>query len=220
VRIEVADTGIGITEEQLGRLFQPFSQADISTSRRYGGTGLGLAICRRLVELMDGEIGCHSEEGSGSTFWFEVPFHAAVPVEPAPSPRDLLSLDPARTYRVLVAEDNPVNQLVAVRLLAKLGVEVEVVANGALALEALQRDVFDLVLMDCQMPEVDGYEATARLRELRDSASSPRIPVVALTANAMSGDRERCLAAGMDDYLSKPFTVDDLGRVLASWLPH
>jgi CheY-like chemotaxis protein/anti-sigma regulatory factor (Ser/Thr protein kinase) len=353
VRLEVTDTGIGIPLEAQSRLFQPFSQVDASTTRKYGGTGLGLAISKRLVDLMGGEIGLRSEPGRGSTFWFTTrvqrrpepgppvaladvaglrvlvaashPFTrlliartvqrlggsadqvssatavvnairqasdedrpyglvfldedlskgydlallgtlaggsglAAVPVVlltasrtttrvvesllaarlPKPvrashivralttifgeSRRPATSQTPeggqpesAHKGRILLAEDNAVNQKVATRLLEKLGYRVDVAGNGREAVEALGRIRYDLVLMDCQMPEMDGYEATAQIR----SAEYPqrRTPIIAMTAGAMPGDRERCLESGMDDYLTKPVDVEKLRRALARWLP-
>jgi CheY-like chemotaxis protein len=222
----VSDTGIGVPHEARGRLFQAFAQADGSTTRRYGGTGLGLAICKQLVELMGGEIDLTSEPGQGSTFWFTVPLQAASAVsEPAASParsdNDVISLPSVRAgsrgTRVLVAEDNPVNQRVAVRMLERLGLQADVARDGRAALRRLADQPYALVLMDCQMPELDGFEATARIR-----ASEPldqHVPIVAMTASAMRGDRERCLAAGMDDYIAKPVRIEDLEAVLGRWLP-
>jgi PAS domain S-box-containing protein len=361
IRWEVRDTGIGLTEEQKDRLFQAFSQADSSTTRKYGGTGLGLAICRQLVELMGGEIGVESEPGVGSTFWFALPLQAAavaaagplapdaalagvrtLVVESQPTAREALAdqleawgvtvtvseeaadafmrlgdavraetpyrvvlLDahlpdtdglelaraiaesdqfagtrvimlagllerdlasaaraagvaavvtrpvrhqalheaiyqalglapaardrsapsaglpapdarPRARARVLLAEDNPVNQKVAMRMLEGLGHRVELVGNGLEAVEAARRAPYDIILMDCQMPEMDGYAATAEIRRLE--GGSRRTPIVAMTANAMSGDRERCLAAGMDDYVPKPIRVKQLYAAMGRWI--
>jgi CheY-like chemotaxis protein len=215
LRVAVVDTGIGIGEDARQRLFEPFSQADSSTTRRYGGTGLGLAICKRLVEAMGGSIGAESEPGQGSTFWFTIPLREAVaapppgPVTASPEPAA-----PIAPLRVLVAEDNRVNQLVIVRLLEKVGHRVDVAANGQETLAALKLVSYDLVLMDCQMPEMDGFEATRAIRDA-ERATGGHIPIVALTANALEGDRERCLAAGMDDYLPKPITPRALTAALA-----
>ncbi|MEZ0371499.1 MAG: PAS domain S-box protein [Candidatus Sericytochromatia bacterium] len=285
----VTDTGIGIAPEQMDRLFEPFSQADSSITRKFGGTGLGLAICRQLVELMGGEIQVESEPDRGSTFWFRLPFEPTTAPQPAslhppvlrswlthqleyagchtcagaqaetdlssgpapdtvpdqrwPWPRqrdclkqgisfcqacpinELMAAKPEnqphqaaapqvpQAPRVLLAEDNPINQAVAEAILLKLGCRVELAGNGLEALEALEKADYDLVLMDCQMPEMDGYEATARIR--RGQAGDPAIPIIALTAHALAGDREKCLAAGMNDYLSKPFTSGQLAEVLA-----
>ncbi|MBP7148476.1 MAG: response regulator [Acidobacteria bacterium] len=360
VLFQVVDTGIGIPADRRNRLFQSFSQIDASTTRRFGGTGLGLAISKRLIDMMNGEIGVESEEGRGSSFWCRVDFDvaAAAPEASVPTgtlrgrrvlvvdghpaarrsiaerlkawgcrwaeasaagqalellraaraqgdpfellivggplsdmdPADLgrvIKADPAlsatplvlltacgirgeaaqmkeigfaaylarpvrpsqlaecltralgggsepgtspppfltryllhdegnRRFRVLLAEDNPINQKVALRMLEKMGYRVEVVASGCQALAAVARKPFDLVLMDCQMPEMDGYEATQRIREL--SGPAARIPIIAVTANAMAGDRERCLAAGMDDYLAKPFNPREVAALLERWL--
>jgi signal transduction histidine kinase/CheY-like chemotaxis protein len=203
VRFSVTDQGIGLSSESQRKLFQPFVQADGSTSRKYGGTGLGLSICQSLVALMGGQIGLDSQEGQGSTFWFTVPLAAAEVAEPslkddAIPAKPLFS--PARSLRVLVAEDNVINQMVVLGHLKALGIEGQAVANGQEVLEALKISQFDLILMDCQMPEMDGYQATEKIR-LNEKISGLRIPVIALTANAMNEDRDRCLAAGMDAYL-------------------
>ncbi|MCP3963754.1 MAG: response regulator [bacterium] len=219
IRFAVSDTGIGISEEALARLFDPFTQADSSTSRRFGGTGLGLAISQRIVELQGGEIEVESAPGEGSTFRFALTF----PVSSGPVgtvERTLtvstMSLARRRRHLVLVAEDDEVNQLVALRSLTDLGFLAEAVANGAEVLEALESRRFDAVLMDCQMPELDGYEATRRIR--RDEGAENHLPVIAMTAHAMKGERQRCLDAGMDDYISKPFTEERLATVLDHWL--
>jgi CheY-like chemotaxis protein len=215
MRFAVTDTGTGIEPDVQARLFQPFSQADSSTTRRYGGTGLGLAICKRLVDLMGGAIGVDSTPGRGSTFWFTIPLPAqkAPPISagvPAPGPDAGATAQTAS--RVLIAEDNPVNRKVAILLLEKLGCRVDAVGNGVEAVEAVQRTPYDLVLMDCQMPELDGYDATARIRALEGARR--RVPIVGMTANALAGERERCLAAGMDDYIAKPLREVDLTAVL------
>ncbi|MEM6793194.1 MAG: ATP-binding protein [Acidobacteriota bacterium] len=243
LRATVADTGIGISPEDQQALFQPFSQVDSSTTRRYGGTGLGLAICQRLVRIMDGELSVDSEPGRGSRFTFTCRLRHAEPTEnlvelgahpprqpplletaPAAPRRDrerdaepAEEGDAAAASRLLVAEDNPVTQQVLEAQLEDLGLRFEVVSDGAAALERLADGGFSLVLMDCQMPEVDGYEATRRWRQRE--LGGGHLPIIALTAHAMEGDREKCLAAGMDDYLSKPFTQDDLGSMIQRWLP-
>jgi PAS domain S-box-containing protein len=220
VRISVRDTGMGIPDDVRDQLFTPFSQADSSTSRRFGGSGLGLAISKRIVKLMGGEIGFESAPGTGSTFWLNVSLPRAEPPEDWSAAGEGLAegtLLPPQGSRILIAEDNPVNQLVVLEQLKSLGFEATAVSNGLEALAALEETVYDLVLMDCQMPELDGYEATRRMRER--SGGRWHIPVIALTAHAMRGDREKCLAAGMNDYIAKPFRVETLNQVLVRWLP-
>ncbi|HPT49883.1 MAG TPA: ATP-binding protein [Accumulibacter sp.] len=222
IRCEIEDSGIGISVREQGRLFNAFVQADSSTTRRFGGSGLGLAIAKQLLELMGGEIGLTSQENRGTLFWFELPLltQATPPLAAAvPSPRPL---PPSVKLggRVLVAEDNAVNQAVAAAMLESLGVSHAIADNGLIAIEKALRERFDLILMDCQMPEMDGFAATARLRELqREGTVHNRLAIMALTANAVAGDRERCLAAGMDDYLTKPFTLEQLRTSLSRWLP-
>jgi len=228
VRFEVSDNGIGISPEGQRQLFRAFEQVDSSATRRHGGTGLGLAISKQLVEMMGGDIGLRSAVGAGSTFWFDVELPAALGAGPSPVAPDRVkpggSHDPSpvtrtagRGARLLVAEDNPVNQLVATRMLEKLGYRADVAANGAEAVDALMRIPYAAVLMDCQMPELDGFEAT---REIRRRQHTPvRTPVIAMTAGATPGDRERCFEADMDDYISKPVRLTELGEVLARWIP-
>ena len=218
--VEVSDSGIGIASEHLDKVFAPFEQADSSTTRTFGGTGLGLTIARQLVELMGGRISVSSAVGCGTTFYFEVVLDPGAP-EPDPGQAPSAARDVPRAagamlgeLRVLIVEDNPVNMLVAVGLLGKLGIRhIDKAGDG---LEAVEKTVeqrpaatYDLILMDCQMPRLDGYAATARLR-----AAGVRTPIVAMTAHAMSGDRERCLAAGMDEYVTKPVALDDLAACL------
>jgi signal transduction histidine kinase/AmiR/NasT family two-component response regulator len=211
VRFAVTDTGIGIPAEAQGKLFGAFSQVDGSIARRFGGTGLGLAISRRLVEAMGGEIGVDSEVGRGSIFWLELPLPEAAP---QPVVAVVAANAPAvAPLRILLAEDNPVNQMVGVKLLSRQGHQVVVAGNGAEAVEAVAAGEYDLVLMDMQMPGLDGLEATARIRAL--PGAKARVPIVAMTANAMTRDRDRCLAAGMDDYVSKPVDMSKLTAVLA-----
>ncbi len=209
---EVRDTGIGIPAEALERLFERFSQADGSTARRYGGTGLGLAISRELVRLMGGEIEVASQPGKGSRFWFSVRCPASVEM-PVRVIGPMAAVPAMRPARILVVEDNDVNQLLISRMLAKRGHAVQLARDGEQALARLEAEAFDLVLMDVHLPGMDGVTATRRIRAM--AAPCAAIPIVALTANAMTGDRERYLAAGMDDYLSKPIDTRALYSVIA-----
>jgi signal transduction histidine kinase/CheY-like chemotaxis protein len=220
VQIAVRDTGIGIAPEEQLRLFTPFMQADSSTTRRYGGTGLGLTIAKRLVELMGGQIGVQSTPGLGSTFWLTlrlVRCGAVGDVEAI----ELPDVGPAgQRGRILVAEDNAVNRLVAVGLLERLGYAVETVENGQQAVDRVRREPFDLVLMDVHMPEMDGLAAAAAIRA-QEQAAAPgqHLPIVALTADALMGDVEKSRAAGMDDHMSKPLTQERLAAVVERWVP-
>jgi len=199
-------------------LFQPFIQADTSTTRKFGGTGLGLAISKQLVEAMGGSMFVASEEGKGSRFWFTVltqPVEqAAAPAQPA-SEREPIEKQPKinADTRILLVEDNPVNQMVALRLLELLGLHADVANDGAEAVDVARWQGYDLLLMDCEMPNMDGYQATAAIRR-READSGQRSKIIAMTANAMAGDREKCLAAGMDDYLAKPIQLDTLRATL------
>ena len=211
----VRDTGIGIDNERLEMMFIAFQQADSSISRRYGGTGLGLSIARTLAERMGGKLRGESREGLGSTFTLEMPLTLASPT-PATLSGSALDLEPmAEGERILLVEDNPVNQSVIEAMLRSLGLEVSVAHDGIQAVDQVSQQRFSAVLMDCRLPQLDGYEATRRIRLLPGTA---QLPIIALTANALQGDRERCLAAGMNDYLSKPFRRTDLQRVLQRWL--
>jgi hypothetical protein len=220
IRFEVSDTGIGIDEERIEKMFLPFMQADVSLTREYGGNGLGLAIAKDLVERMSGSIGASSEPGAGSTFFVELPLEAAP--EPAPTPvrrRDAHMTPrtaPASATRILVVEDSPVNRVVTVSMLERAGFHVTAVNDGVEALEALSTTRYDVVLMDCQMPNLDGYEATRELR--RREGEGRHTPVIAMTAHAMDSDRERCIAAGMDDYLTKPVRAAVLTTALERWI--
>jgi PAS domain S-box-containing protein len=208
LHVEVRDTGIGIAPDKIASLFQKFTQADASTTRRFGGTGLGLSICKGLVELMGGVVGVDSAPGRGSTFWFELPLREARLERDEPragQPSGALT-----GVRVLIADDNLVNQRLVSMLLGRAGVEVTVVNDGRAALERVQAERFDAVLMDCHMPELDGYEATRRIRLWESEARRSHLPIIALTASAMESDHQACLASGMDDFLSKPVSVTDL----------
>ncbi len=207
LRFEVRDTGIGISNDQMEELFQPFTQADSSTTRQFGGTGLGLTISKNLVEFLGGEIGLESAPGAGSTFWFTVPADRAeaIPAEPALSlegPGAPSEPSALRPLRILIAEDNGINQLVVSRMIAPLNAKVDIVDDGLEAVSAVTRSEYDLILMDIQMPEMDGVTATARIRSL--GGTKANVPIIAMTANAMRGDREKYLEAGMNDYLAKP----------------
>ncbi len=251
VRLSVADTGIGITEQQMEGLFRRFTQADSSTTRRYGGTGLGLAISKTLVELMGGTIGAASVPGEGSTFWITLPLGAVSQTAAGPAPKPVSASVPPPTLvptlepapasapapltvpvpsssaaaaasepgavrpvraaadsaggRLLLVEDNFVNQRVAVYMLSKLGQRVDVAKHGREAVEMLGKTPYDLVLMDCQMPEMDGFEATRIIRDPTSAVLDHEVPVVAMTANAFPEDRVRALDAGMNDFLAKPW---------------
>lgn len=215
VRFTITDTGIGMDEVTQTKLFQVFSQGDSSTTRRFGGTGLGLAISQRLANRMGGHITVKSTQGTGSEFGFEVTF----PLSPA-SAHNLPTSGPTRSQalkgRVLVVEDDRVNQRVIELLLKKFGLDPVIVADGAAAVEIATLETWDVVLMDCQMPGMDGFEAT---RKIRERLQGRPLPIIALTANAMAGDRDACIAAGMDDFIAKPVRQDELRAGLETWLP-
>jgi len=229
LRFEVRDTGIGMSHDATRRVFESFAQADSSTTRKYGGTGLGLAICKQLVELMDGEIGVISEPGQGTTFWFTLSYIPAdadnnlidATTHPTPSATQEFLIEAPSTSlqkrRVLVAEDNRTNQIVAAGMLTISGYDHELAANGLEAIEAIRQDRFDLILMDCSMPEMDGYEATTNIRAF-EKPLGRHTPIIAMTANAQPGDAEKCYAAGMDDYLAKPILLADLQHKLEYWV--
>jgi CheY-like chemotaxis protein len=223
LHFSVTDSGIGIAREKQQAIFGAFVQADASSTRQFGGSGLGLAIASQLVRLMGGEFWIESEVGRGSTFHFTArlgvvrsPKQQTVRSPGAAMP-DLLGGDfPARRHlRILVVEDNPVNQLLAIRLIEKLGHSAAAASSGRDALAALRKDLFDLALMDVQMPDMDGFEVTRVIRQ-QERTSAAHLPIVAMTAHAMQGDRERCLAAGMDAYVAKPINIKDLLAALES----
>jgi PAS domain S-box-containing protein len=217
--LTVSDTGIGMSEEAVAQLFAAFFQADVSTTRKYGGTGLGLSISKRLAEMMGGHITVRSALGVGSSFVVAIPLQTAA----TPARRQWVARvhapDLAQNARVLVVEDNAINQLVAGEMLANLGARAVIAGDGEVALERLREESFPLVLMDIQMPNMDGFETTRRIRSGFSGGANALIPIVAMTAGAMVGERERCLANGMNDYISKPVDFDDFARVVERWLP-
>lgn len=223
ILFEVVDTGVGIKKDLQGWLFEPFAQDD-ALARERGGAGLGLPIAQRLIELMGGEIGVKSEVGKGSTFYFSLPLTPTddptvelgrLPLAP-PTAETERELQSGEVHRVLLVEDDAVNRVVAEHLLASFGLDVMTAVNGREAIAAMDDGPFDAILMDCKLPEVDGFQATEEIR--RREGSERRTPIVALTARALDGDRERCLRVGMDGYLAKPLTRDALADVLSTWI--
>lgn len=240
----VKDTGIGIPSHKLDKLFKPFSQIDTSTTRKYGGTGLGLAICQKLISLMGGDIWAESIFNHGTTFLFTIPYH---PVETKRSPAieivdhllEVVLERPAEStqnksshipklaeqipLKILLAEDNPVNQKLANRIFEKMGYSIDIAANGIEVLEAIQKESYDLIFMDVQMPEMDGLEATRQIRSMEQSRQTElsnlakSIQIIAMTANAMHDDREKCLASGMNDFIAKPFKVEQIQTAIEKW---
>jgi len=224
LRLQVSDSGIGIAADKLDQIFEPFTQVDSSTTRKFGGTGLGLAICRRLAELMGGSIGVESVEGKGSTFWLTVILEKQIKHDNA-SPQSDFSQDRSvdvqkagSGLRLLLAEDDPTAQKIVPKLLRNYGYLVDVASDGREALLALENNDYELVLMDCMMPEISGYEATAVIRNPASAVRRHDIPIIALTGNAMKGDHDRCIAVGMNDHLSKPLILNDLLLKLDYWL--
>jgi two-component system sensor histidine kinase/response regulator len=217
IQFSVKDTGIGMSSEQQAKLFRPFSQADSSTTRRYGGTGLGLSISKQLVEMMGGEISVESQINHGSTFqfsvWVEVDQSLTADTSPSTVDYDQIT-DQLKGLEVLLVEDNIVNQMVAKEVLTSAGIIVTIANNGQEAVEAAQRYPYHLILMDIQMPILDGYEASQQIRKLEGYRDTP---IIAMTANAMRGDREKAIQAGMNDHLTKPIDVDLLYQQLLHW---
>ena len=212
LRCEVTDTGIGIAADVKDVIFTRFTQADRSISRRFGGTGLGLSICKQMTEMMGGDIGVDSTLGEGSTFWFTIRCARGVPQARVVADVGGAVDVPGRALRILAAEDHRINQMLLTNLLCDAGHHIDVVGTGREALDAVRSAPYDAILMDIQMPEMDGLTAT---REIRALGGAPaEIPIIALSANAMAGDREKCLRSGMDDYLAKPMRAGELFRVL------
>jgi CheY-like chemotaxis protein len=216
LRVAVTDSGIGIAPDQMDRVFGRFTQADASVSRKFGGTGLGLAISKRIVEAMGGEIGVESTLGVGATFWFEV----SLPVAETPSLRDTVPAQAAvavdRALSLLVVDDNAVNRELICTVLAPFDLDIETAADGVLAIEAISRRAFDVILMDVQMPNMDGLTATRRIRAAADP-SARRVSIIAMTANILPEQIAVCREAGMDDHVGKPFKPSDLLDALARW---
>ncbi len=227
VRFEVHDSGIGINKTMQKKIFSSFTQADSVTTRKFGGTGLGLSISKQLAELMDGEIGLESLPGVGSMFWFTAWLSKGYDTEKVDSkPQTSLSCpgisdtepQPSLAMPILVVDDNNINQMVAEGILNKLGFEIHTAENGKTAIEKLAEKKYSVILMDCQMPVMDGFEATRAIREMADVNSNYKLPIIAMTANAIQGDREKCLAAGMDDYISKPLNPQELVDMVYKWM--
>jgi CheY-like chemotaxis protein len=216
LRFDVTDTGIGIPPDRQEVIFDPFMQADNSTTRHYGGSGLGLSVCRHLVEMLGGKIWLDSEVGRGSRFHFTAAFGVGAEELVAAAHTADSGLPTKTGLRVLLAEDNPINQRLTVRLLEKNGHSVKVACDGHQALEQWQRGKFDLILMDVQMPELDGLEVTAAIRKLEGNSGS-HVPIIAMTAHALTGDRQRCLAAGMDGYIAKPFQLQEMLKIVSGF---
>ena len=217
VRFEVSDTGIGISEEQLTRLFVPFEQADSSTSRKFGGTGLGLSIAQKLLQLMGGDVNCQSRQGTGSVFWCELPLPPSSEVQPRDKQTDVAPK--SGPLRILLVDDVRINRIVLDSMLHQWGHVTDSVESGEQALELLKQKRYDLVFMDCQMPGMDGYECTKIIRNFQTNVLDHRVPIIAVTAHAMTGDKERCLASGMNDYIAKPIDQNELQSKLVLWAP-
>lgn len=221
LRFEIKDTGIGISAENQSALFDAFSQEDDSITRKFGGTGLGLTITKNLTHLMGGDVGIISVKGEGSTFWFTSRFEKVLEQDQSQSADDdsEVPVDLIADTHVLIVDDAQVNKFVLTEMLESMGVTVETANDGQQAVEDVAKKYYDMVLMDCQMPVMDGFTATEIIRAKEKSENSGHLPIIAITARAMAADREECLASGMDDYLSKPFEYADLKKILLQWLP-
>lgn len=218
IRFEVKDTGIGMTEEQKNKLFEPFQQADTSTTRKYGGTGLGLVISKQLAALMDGKVGVQSEVGKGSTFWFTANLALNRLMEEEDEPLNISDekLETIEGKYILLVEDNELNQQVAMEILEDMGFVIDIAENGEIAVSKVNEKNYDIILMDMQMPVMDGVEAA---KQIRKNPKCESVPIIAMTANAMATDRERCLKAGMNDHITKPIDPKKLLAVLFKWVP-
>jgi signal transduction histidine kinase/ActR/RegA family two-component response regulator len=224
LNVQVEDTGIGISKDRLSNIFDKFTQEDSSTTRKFGGTGLGLAITKELIDMMGGAITVESIKGKGSTFSFSIPLHQVKTakeqkvIQEKHHTKATDKLIPVYEAHLLIAEDDPINMVVARKVLKKLGfVKITTVENGEETLQKTEQQVFDIILMDCQMPKLDGYQAARAIRKA-EKDTDRRIPIVAATANAMVGDKEKCMAAGMDDYVGKPLHMERLKKVLSQWI--
>ena len=224
LRFSVKDTGIGIPKSKQNHIFESFSQADTTTTRKFGGTGLGLAISKRLAELMQGEVGLDSMPGKGSVFWFALcvsPGKTPFEKKPAQKQEPIDNSDSNRNHaKIILAEDNPINQKLMMRIFKKHKINADLVENGREVLNKLKESDYDLILMDIQMPILDGYEATRKIRNREQETGAKHIPIIALTANAVKGDRQRCISAGMDDYLAKPIIVEELLNIIDHYTNH